>query len=190
MRKKFQLFLFLRKRPSLKARVLFHFILKGTLRRDFFAHVKKEPGGCWIWTGQRKKKGGYGRKNFGAANIKCLYSAHKLSFLIANGIQNWDELPPVIRHTCDNPPCVRPSHLLGGTYKDNVHDMFERGRANRPKGERNGSAKLKLTEVTAIRKSTGTLKEMASTFGVSITTVRKIRKGESWKGCELPRGTA
>lgn len=35
-----------------------------------------------------------------------------------------------IRHTCDNPPCVNPNHLLSGTRKDNVRDMHSRGRAN------------------------------------------------------------
>ena len=34
----------------------------------------------------------------------------------------------VVRHTCDNPLCCNPNHLVVGTMKDNVDDMFERGR--------------------------------------------------------------
>ena len=40
------------------------------------------------------------------------------------------ELEPgeVARHTCDNPICVNPDHLLPGTQRDNVDDMMRRGR--------------------------------------------------------------
>ena len=34
-----------------------------------------------------------------------------------------------MRHKCDNPPCVRPSHLLLGTHADNAMDASMRGRA-------------------------------------------------------------
>jgi len=34
----------------------------------------------------------------------------------------------VIRHGCDNPPCVNPSHLYSGTQADNNRDVLERAR--------------------------------------------------------------
>jgi len=37
----------------------------------------------------------------------------------------------VSRHTCDNPPCVNPDHLIEGTQADNVADAVRRGRVAR-----------------------------------------------------------
>lgn len=34
----------------------------------------------------------------------------------------------VTRHTCDNPPCVNPNHLVEGTQADNNADKVARGR--------------------------------------------------------------
>lgn len=36
----------------------------------------------------------------------------------------------LIRHKCDNPPCVNPEHLEVGTQADNVDDMVTRLRDN------------------------------------------------------------
>lgn len=42
----------------------------------------------------------------------------------------------VVRHTCDNPACCNPAHLIRGTVADNVADRVARGRS--ATGERNG----------------------------------------------------
>lgn len=34
----------------------------------------------------------------------------------------------VVRHSCDNPPCINPMHLTEGTQAENVQDAVDRGR--------------------------------------------------------------
>lgn len=79
--------------------------------------------GCWDWDGRRNEDG-YGT-----------FSAERLGFRDARAHRVVYEhlvgpIPSdaVLRHSCDNPPCVNPAHLQPGTQADNVADMVERER--------------------------------------------------------------
>lgn len=87
----------------------------------FWRYVKKTKK-CWLWIGTRQKPG-YGR--LGLPGGKRVEYAHRLSWIIHKG-----PIPVGLKvlHTCDNPPCVRPSHLFLGTHEDNVADMWAKGR--------------------------------------------------------------
>ena len=130
---------------------------------------------CWPWGGTRTLQG-YGQ--IGIDNK--LVRAHRISYEIAKG-----KIPDglIIRHTCDNPPCVNPNHLLAGTHKDNARDAVERGR--NPRGERQGPAKLTATLVTDIRFSRAngeSVRSLAARCGVSQSTIRRVIYGRSWVG--------
>jgi len=43
-----------------------------------------------------------------------------------------DPVGGVVRHSCDEPLCINPSHLLEGTHSDNTQDMLARNRHNLP----------------------------------------------------------
>ena len=89
----------------------------------------------------------------------------------------------VVRHTCDNPRCINPKHLLLGTVQDNIDDMVARGRNRGASGERNSMAKLTDEQVRVIRsmyvrnsKTHGTV-ALSKLFGVSQTGISSIVRG-------------
>lgn len=87
-----------------------------------FKFIKKlSEGGCWLFTGFRNKDG-YGK--IGTTPGKS-EPAHRVMYKIKNG-----EIPKgrVVMHTCDNPACCNPEHLMLGTVNDNVQDMVKKGR--------------------------------------------------------------
>lgn len=130
-------------------------------------------GPCRETTSPRQKRG------YGYLYIDGKYwYAHRWAFFRAHG---W--LPPVVRHLCDNPPCIALKHLIPGTQADNLADCFERGRANRAKGERAPTAKLTEADVRQIRRdlSTTTPAEIARRYSVDHKTIRQIRDGNTWK---------
>lgn len=84
-----------------------------------------------------------------------------------------------VLHKCDNRKCIRVSHLFLGTKRDNAIDMYRKGRGPNNKGTANGRAKLTTRQVTAIRKAEATYKELAAKFGVSVSTIWRVRAGVS-----------
>ncbi len=79
-----------------------------------------KSNGCWIFTGKRDWLG-YGVKKL---NKKYVY-VHRFMYSVFNGPL---EDGKVVMHTCDNPSCVNPEHLVQGTHKDNVQDCISKGR--------------------------------------------------------------
>jgi hypothetical protein len=91
----------------------------------------------------------------------------------------------VVRHSCDNPPCCNPAHLLPGTQADNNHDRDLRGRVkNRVEGERIAWSKLierDVVEIRAMISAGDTDAAIAAVFGCSAANIYYIRNGRNWK---------
>lgn len=81
-------------------------------------------GCCWEWLGTVDKRG-YGRVYM---NERGLF-AHRVAYAIHYG--GCPRL--LVCHHCDNPKCVRPSHLFLGTHKDNAQDCSAKGRHHEAK---------------------------------------------------------
>lgn len=90
----------------------------------FFANVSPEPNsGCWLWMMAPTRRG-YGMISLGGRGGKCLTASHASLFIHGVDIPHGS----VVMHKCDNPACVNPDHLRVGTQKENMHDMYAKGR--------------------------------------------------------------
>lgn len=132
-------------------------------------------GGCRIWTG-RLDKYGYGTTRL----LPHRFTAHRLA-VIASG----RKIPRgmVVRHRCNTPACVEPSHVAPGTAVENMRDRHERGLYGLNHGSRNGGARLTSAQVTAIRLrrlAGARLSSLTEEFGISEATLVRLVKGKSW----------
>lgn len=136
-------------------------------------YVPEPNSGCWIWTGRvLAKAGGYGRLDVAGVDVR----AHRLSYELFKG-----PIPDglMVRHQCDNPPCVNPDHLVLGTQTDNMGDAVERLRM--PRGSKHHNAKLTEAEVALIRNDKRSGRALARILGVSEQTISGIRNGHTWR---------
>lgn len=106
--------------------------------------ITADPDECWLWTGSKGGKSGYGNACYEGRAM----GAHRLAYAFANKtvISRW------ILHSCDNPPCCNPHHLREGTPVDNSRDRDERGRAAWQRNPKEW--KQKLIESRRSRKGT------------------------------------
>lgn len=86
----------------------------------FWKKVIKQdnPDACWIWSAYCNH---FGHGTFGYDRKSGL--AHRFSYEIATNIKlNEGE---IVRHKCNNAPCVNPRHLHIGTRMDNYLDTLK-----------------------------------------------------------------
>jgi len=90
-------------------------------KAEKFSEWVDRSGDCWVWTGA-KDGDGYGVFNYGRKTYRAPRVALELDGRpVPDGTMAF--------HHCDNPACVRPTHLYIGTPQQNVDDMMRRGRA-------------------------------------------------------------
>lgn len=148
-----------------------------SLERRFWPKVDRTAGleACWPWIAKATHPYGYGRMTSGrGGHVK----AHQIAFALANGPigDAW------IRHSCDNPACCNPAHLISGTAKDNTQDAIKRGRWKNPPrhiGDAHPHAKLTTAQIRSIESDSDTrpAKMLAVEYGVSQKTIYRIRRG-------------
>lgn len=143
---------------------------------------------CWEWIGGRyhghDDGPGYGVLRWYRNRMT---SAPRIAYELAYGTPPPADLYAL--HRCDNPPCVRPSHLEIGSNAMNLTQCYERSRG------RTGSAHnfAKLTEAIVAEARTRYRTEglsslaLAEIYGVGQPTMSAALHGRTWKhGVSVP----
>ncbi len=151
------------------------------LELKLWANVTKTLN-CWEWNR------GLGSHGYGQVYLRRgkPLLAHRVSWEITNG-----QIPKglYVLHKCDNKKCVRPDHLFIGTQKDNIRDMFKKGRANtrQARGDNNPNIKISDAQVKEIkekyiggtRQNPGNALLLAKEYGITRNLVYQIKNGKA-----------
>lgn len=128
---------------------------------------------CILWT-KAIDKHGYGRvKRDGKWK-----RAHRVAWE-----ETYGHIPEGIYvcHKCDVRSCIEPTHLFLGTHKDNMEDMYKKGRGLKAVGARNKKTKLTPIDILAIRESSLVNKELSIVYGVSASNISSIKSRQTWR---------
>lgn len=106
--------------------------------------------------------------------------AHRHIWRLLNG-----EIPDKfeVMHTCDNPTCVNPAHLVLGTHRDNMNDMVSKKRDKKATGAQSGKARLSEAAVLAIRALPVGMNQqvIAQQYTVTPSTIWHIINNRTWR---------
>ena len=145
----------------------------------FWSKVLVGGPGCWEWQATRSKEG-YGHFRLNGRQGPVV-GAHRHAFALLRSTP-----AQCVLHRCDNPACVRPSHLFEGSRAENNADRDAKGRwgGGNQKGSANPRAKLSDAGVRAIRErleAGDTCRAIAADFGVTPVTIGDIARGRRWR---------
>lgn len=121
---------------------------------------------CWEWIGGRTRQG------YGVFCWERSTGAHRVAWLIEHG-----SIPDGLHvlHRCDNPSCVRVSHLFLGTKFDNARDNALKGRHPSKRLEPS-----QVLEIARLYKEGFGQRFVAREFGISTALARAIASGATW----------
>lgn len=150
-----------------------------TRERDIWDYIDRSggPDACWPWIGKATEKGRYPRFSKG---LSITLASH----LIFEEVHGPIPEGHIVRHSCDNPPCCNPAHLLSGTYFDNVQDRIIRGRSRHLKGDEHYAhilTEADIPEVFIMKARGMTPLEISLEKGVQRATIYDVLNRRKWK---------
>lgn len=137
---------------------------------------RRGPDECWPWVGQRGiREGAYG---------KCRWhGVERLATHVALELDGRPLAPgQYALHSCDNPPCVNPAHLRGGSQGDNARDAVNRGRHFTPPAIAKDRRKMtaeQADEARAMRAEGASYRAIGTRFNVDPKVIWQIVNGAS-----------
>lgn len=144
------------------------------IKNHFISYIETSST-CWEW------KGYLDRQKYGIIKIATrTYKAHRLSYMIFNGPIYAHQ---IVRHTCDNPSCVNPKHLVKGTEADNSIDCVKRNR--HPKMILNEEAVKVIKWMLKYKYKKGLIKKLAELHKVNIKTISDINCNKRWNWVKI-----
>lgn len=132
--------------------------------------AERDRSTCWVWP-HNLSQSGYGTLRVDGRNRRA---THMVFELLGTPVPDGQ----IVRHKCDNPPCVNPDHLELGDKWDNAIDSVKRGR----------HPHQKLTEAD-VRQIDASLNEfdgygacaaLARQYGVTPAAITRIKAGKNW----------
>lgn len=126
--------------------------------------------GCINWQGS-KFGNGYARKWIDGKTVLV----HRL--VLESKIPGFLNSGYFACHTCDNPSCINPEHLVAGSAAENTGQMMGRDRKTPRSKSIPGTGKLSIEQLREIQSKylSGTVKNhLAKEYGVNYETITKI----------------
>lgn len=143
--------------------------------RQFFeqAFVTDDKMNCIVWPYSINK---YGYPRLTVDGVRL--TGHAFMCKRTHGPKASPELHAA--HRCGNRACINPHHIRWATPSQNFEDSIGHGTALL--GEKGTASKLKEHQVLAICRELGRYTEyrIAQRYGVSATTIARIRTGQIW----------
>jgi hypothetical protein len=134
---------------------------------------KRGPDECWGWKASTHLFG-YGKFYVGLHpdGRKNLVDAHRFAWELHHGRR----IPggKLVMHTCDNPQCTNPAHLVLGTVPKNNADKQMKGRA---------AKSLTVQDVAEIRRRRAAgekIVPLGKEFGITHAMVSHVCTRRSW----------